>query len=167
MSWVVARFHRRYTEHSMGKVECIPDAQFCVRSSTVRLRGMKRRAADVVTTPEFDPKRTSLARFIQHRNSQIQYIHTRATASMHARAYSLICGARCCVRRRAAAPETSRAVDGVRAIAPRTRPRASRRRCRERDARAVAAEPHGARGAASELAGARRSHGRLAARRRA
>jgi hypothetical protein len=60
MSPNLALIHRWCTEHSAGKVECIADAPFCVRSSTVRLWGMKRRAGNVVTTPGFDPLQTKL-----------------------------------------------------------------------------------------------------------
>ena len=51
----LAHTHRWCTEQSTGKVEWIPDAQFRVCSSSVSLWGMKRRAANVVTTPVFDP----------------------------------------------------------------------------------------------------------------
>ena len=55
MSPHVALVHRLCTEQSTGKVEWIPDAPFRVRSSTVGLWGMKRRAAIVVTMPGCDP----------------------------------------------------------------------------------------------------------------
>ena len=51
-------FHRWCTEQSTEKVEWISDVPFRVRSSTVSLWGMKRRAANVVTTPVFEPTRT-------------------------------------------------------------------------------------------------------------
>ena len=51
----MALFHRWCTEQSTEKVEWISDVPFRVRSSTVSLWGMKRRAANLVTTPGFDP----------------------------------------------------------------------------------------------------------------
>ena len=53
----LALFHRWCTEQSTEKVEWISDVPFRVRSSTVSLWGMKRRAANLVTTPGFDPIR--------------------------------------------------------------------------------------------------------------
>ena len=52
----MALFHRWCTEQSTEKVEWISDVPFRVRSSTVSLWGMKRRAANLVTTPGFDPQ---------------------------------------------------------------------------------------------------------------
>ena len=57
---VLALFHRWCTEQSTEKVEWISDVPFRVRSSTVSLWGMKRRAANLVTTPGFDPSETSV-----------------------------------------------------------------------------------------------------------